>query len=396
MFPLRSPSPPSPTDAARATPWRTDAAEVQPPAQRRRLSADVVPEGLALRASPATGLAPRAALPGTCTSQAATTFRPEVAAEHHPELMDYLEDLEQALDEGRTPDTADAQFLPELLAGVNAAHPGLQLERHLFELGGPKDELLASSLAQRLQDSLGSGQAWQGVLTDGDHGTAISLRFSAHTNDVSLLVVDSVGWGPFDALRKRQAWQATLNTLTDALQARVPDGGKPVRLHLGMTDTGVQKSAEGCHIFAIAAAQKMATDPAIQSQHERALFGLLTGRMAAGVNHLDAPRNLPPSLFKHATSKDELKHYIQVSSSRRRAAQAKRNAGFTGWQRLRPDAMAPVNKKGQNLLERHAAHEVTRPDRAQPGRSRTYSNSYEHKRIHLVRQALTHLTAGLD
>lgn len=396
MSPLRSPSSPSPTDAAWATPWRSDADDVQPPAQRRRLTADPAPEGLAQRASLATALAPRATLPGPGRSQVTPSFRPEVGTGHHPELLAYLEDMEQALDEGRTPDTADAQFLPELLAGVNAAHPGLQLERHLFELGAPKDELLASSLAQRLQNSLGSGQAWQGVLTDGDHGTAISLRFSAHTNDVSLLLVDSVGWGPFDVQRKRQAWQATLHTLTDALQARLPDGGKPVRLHLGMTDTGVQKSAEGCHIFAITAAKKMATDPAIQSLQERVLFGLLTGRVDAGVNHLDAPRNLPPSLFKHATSKDELEHYIQVSGSRRGAAQAKKRDGFTGWQRPRPDALAPVNKKGQSLLERHAAHLVTRPDRTQPERQRTYSNSYELKRIDMLRQALLHLTAGLD
>lgn len=360
--------------------------------QRQRMSPEGALNDLPSRTSPPSTLAPRVTWPLPQTLEAGPSFRPDVAAEHHPELRAYLEDLEQALDEGRTPDTADALFLPELVEGLNAAHPGLQLERHLFVLGAPASELLASSLAQRLQNSLGSGQAWRGVLTDGDHASAISLRFSAHTHDVSLLLVDSLGWTPNDVQRKRQAWQDTLHTLTEALQARAADPNKPMRLHLGMIGSEVQKSPEGCHIFALSAAKKMADDPTIQVLQERVLFGLLTGRIAAGVNHLDAQRNLPPSMFKHATSKAVLQRYIQASGERRRAAQAKRHAGFTGWQRLRPDALAPVNKKGQSLLERHAALLVTRQDRKQPGRQLTYSNSYELKRIDIVRQALVHLT----
>lgn len=300
-----------------------------------------------------------------------------------------------ARDDGRTPDTADAMFLPELIQGLNAAHPGLKLERHFFELGVPEAELLASSLAQRLQQSLGSGQAWRGVLTDGDHATALSLRFSGHTPDVSLLLVDSLTWSPGDVERKRTAWQHTLDTLSAALQARSPKPTPPVRLHLAMVASDVQKSSEGCNIFALSAALKMASDPAIQALHERVLFGLLTGRVPPGVNHLDAPRNLPPSMLKHATSKTVLQRYVQASGERRRAAQARREAGFTGWQRVRVDAMGPVNKKGQSLLERHAAHLITREDRTRPGRMLTYSNSYELKRIDLVRRALAHLTAGL-
>jgi hypothetical protein len=318
-----------------------------------------------------------------------------VAARHHPELTAYLADLELARAEGRTPDTADAHFLPELVQGLNAAHPGLKLERHFFELGAPESELLASSLAQRLQQSLGSGQTWRGVLTDGDHGTALSVQFSGHTPDVSMLLVDSLKWSPGDVDRKRTAWQRTLNTLSAALQAKMPQLTPPVRLHLATVVSDVQKSSEGCHIFALSAALKMASDPAIQALHERVLFGLLTGRVPPGVNHLDGPRNLPPSMFKHATSKTVLQRYIRVSGERRRAAQARREAGFTGWQRVRADTMASVNKKGQTLLERHAAHLVTRADRTRPGRMLTYSNSYELKRIDLVRQALAHLTAGL-
>jgi hypothetical protein len=124
--------------------------------------------------------------------------------------------------------------------------------------------------------------------------------------------------------RKRQAWQKSLHTLTAALQARTADPNNPVRIHLGMTGSDVQKSAEGCHIFALSAAKKMADEPSIQTLHERVLLGLHTGRIAAGVNHLDAQRNLPPSMFKHATSKTVLQRYIQASDERRLAAQAKK------------------------------------------------------------------------
>lgn len=62
----------------------------------------------------------------------------------------------------------------------------------------------------------------------------------------------------------------------------------------------------------------------------------------------------------------------------------------------RHDGQAAVNKKGQTLLQRHAGHSVTRESRQEPGRMLTYSTSYEAKRIDMIREALAHLTDGLN
>ena len=195
---------------------------------------------LAARGAMPSTLAPRAGLP--LPAPQGPAFRPEVAARHYPELAGYLEELELAMHEGRTPDTADALHLPELIEGLNLADRALRLERHLFVLGSAAPAVLQSSLAQRLGDSLGTGQAWRGVLTDGDHGTAISLRFSGSSNDVSMLLVDSSAWSPRDVDHKRRTWQATLAMLAPALQERAGPQARPVRLHLGMLATDVQRT----------------------------------------------------------------------------------------------------------------------------------------------------------
>ena len=126
------------------------------------------------------------------------------------------------------------------------------------------------------------------------------------------------------------------------------------------------------------------------------LQGIASGRIRPGVNHLSADRLLPPSFFKHATSGNVIGRYVDACDAGRTAAEARRQAGFTGWQRDWPDGQAPVNKKGQTLQQRHAAHSITRESRRDPGRLLTYSNSYEAKRIELIREALTHLTDGLN
>jgi hypothetical protein len=380
--------------------------DAEPSAQPQRLAPDGALRDLAPRGAGPSTLPPRATLPmasallpssvpAPLPGTSPPAFRPEVAARHYPELAQYLDELEAALRQGRAPATADAWHLPELIEGLNLADPTLKLERHLFVLGAEAPEVLASSLAQRLRSSLGGGQAWRGVITDGDHGAAISLRFPAQSNDVSMLLVDSSAWTPRDVDRKRQAWRHTLGILTRDLQASADPQRGPVRLHLGITASDVQKTSEGCHIFALSAAKKLASDPTIATLHERALLGLSSGRISPGVNNLNANRLLPPSLFKHATSRGVLERYIAAIDTGRTAAQARREAGFTGWQRDWPDGQAPVNKKGQNLLERHAAHTISRQDPVDPHRQRSYSNSYEIKRIEMVRQALVHLTAGL-
>lgn len=95
---------------------------------------------------------------------------------------------------------------------------------------------------------------------------------------------------------------------------------------------------------------------------------------------MDTPaRLLPPSLYKHATSKRVLNDYL-VERARSSLSEWDRQDGR-------------VNKKGQTLLERYAAHEIQRLDRTVDyPLLRTYSNSYEAKRIGLIRAALASLT----
>lgn len=89
---------------------------------------------------------------------------------------------------------------------------------------------------------------------------------------------------------------------------------------------------------------------------------------------------MPPSLYKHATSKRVLDAYME-----RRVAPFR----VVG----RPDGK--VNKKGQTLVERYAAHEIQRRERPVDYNVPllcTYSNSYEAKRIDLIWTALAALT----
>lgn len=91
---------------------------------------------------------------------------------------------------------------------------------------------------------------------------------------------------------------------------------------------------------------------------------------------------MPPSLYKHATSKRVLDAYV-----------AERARGALFRVMGRPDGK--VNKKGQTLVERYAAHEIQRRERPVDYNVPllcTYSNSYEAKRIDLIWTALAALT----
>ncbi len=147
--------------------------------------------------------------------------------------------------------------------------------------------------------------------------------------------------------------------------------------------TNTQKSPEGGAIFALSAAKKLASDPAIRTFQDSVLRKMAAGRYHGGVQFAeegDAARLLPPSLYKHTTSRRVLDQY---SMARARHS----SAGLD-----RPDGR--VNKKGQTLRERHTAHTIQRMDfTVDYPLLRTYSNSYEAKRIDFIRTALAHLTA---
>lgn len=96
---------------------------------------------------------------------------------------------------------------------------------------------------------------------------------------------------------------------------------------------------------------------------------------------------LPPAFFKHANSGRDIRDYLVARSGAAQAAA----------QPLGPRQVIDpiVNKKGQSLLQRHASHLVERPA-SMGDKMIRFSNSYEAKRIELVRIALAQLAAAKE
>ncbi len=89
--------------------------------------------------------------------------------------------------------------------------------------------------------------------------------------------------------------------------------------------------------------------PAIRMLPSSMLRMMAKGRFHGGIQFVKegkAAQLLPPSLYKHATSKRVLNDYWV-----KRMSSSLKGEG--------PDSK--VNKKGQTLLERHAANEIQRP-----------------------------------
>jgi hypothetical protein len=242
-----------------------------------------------------------------------------------------------------------------------------------------------SSLVDRLSAGLGKGGAWCTVLDEaGGHRTALGIQCSSTSHDASLVLVDSLDIDADDEF-EQERWLGITQALEKALQAKV-GGTAPVRLLLTLAGSEAQRSGEGCEIFAISAARKLASEPAIAHLHGKALDSIRGGTGSPGFEALRS-QELPPAFFKHANSGRDIRDYLVARS---RAAQT---AADPQGPRLVIDPI--VNKKGQSLRERHESHLVERP--ASVGnKTIRYSNSYEAKRIELVRVALAPLTAAKE
>jgi hypothetical protein len=307
-----------------------------------------------------------------------------LAVKHYPAMTHYLEALEVAYAANQPAPIRDKEFLPDLIAGLNAADPRRKLEYCRLE-ALEAESICQSSLVDRLSAGLGQGSAWCTVLDEaGGHRTALSIQCSSSSHDASLVLVDSLAIDADDTF-EQERWLGITQALEKALQAKL-GGTAPVRLRLTVAGSDAQRSGEGCAIFAISAARKLASEPVIARLHGKVLDTIRNGTGSPGFGVLP-PYLLPPAFFKHANSGRDIRDYLVARSD---AAQA---AAQSQGPRLVVDPI--VNKKGQSLLQRHASHLVERPASVGDKMIR-FSNSYEAKRIELVHVALAHLAAAKE
>ncbi len=163
-------------------------------------------------------------------------------------------------------------------------------------------------LEPRQRSSMGGGE----IIDDGDHRIAMGVQCSKTSNDASIIVIDS-GHGPcvFQS-RKRAEVAACIRGHYIKHPSKLGPSAPPVRLQVTFFATNTQKSPEGSDIFALSAAKKMASDPAIRMLPSSMLRMMAKGRFHGGIQFVKegkAAQLLPPSLYKHATSKRVLNDF---------------------------------------------------------------------------------------
>lgn len=372
-----SPCPPPRDAAGRSGPVSP------PPGSGSRLAA---PQGLEAR--PAHG----AALP----RRRGPDFDEALAAQRKPHLLSYLRRLERQMAERATrPVTGDTNedmyHLDDLLEALNAADPSLQLRRYAFEFDRRCTGLAQSGLVSQLLQGMRNQAQWNAIFDrDGKHRSAVSIRCADHA--ASFVVVDSLAADSITEKTHTDIWQRVLGQLQWFLDRKRNFAEPCVQLRAHVVFTHAQKSSEGCTIFALSAARKMASATAIADLHRQALAPRPPASAAEPEVKFLSASVLPPAFMKHATSASVLRDYLEKRRQEPGASDS---------------SLGAVNRRGETLLERHAAHAVTRPKgpAAEPTwmtpilqclgldtgpDTVTYSDSYAHKRIEFVRLALAH------
>ena len=360
-------------------------------AERRLVSAgaqmDTVAEGETLGQG-AAPTAPVSQLPSVPPDR----FSAADARSRADSLRVYLTTMPQRLQSAAIPDTnADAEHLRSIVIGLRLHTPSLDLR--VYEIPDPderphaiRDGLLCRHVAMAIK----SGLHWQAVVVTESHQMALSLSCSERRNCVSLILLDSAykrqGLDKFAALK----WTNVIEQIGTGLNRLGAAEEEPTRLALTVCGSSAQLTIEGCTIFALAAARKMATDPEFGDLRRSRLEALENDVLAPGLHHLDA-MYLPPAFMKHATSKRVIREYLDA---RRRLAPS----GLPP--RADVEQVASASKRPrletspsptQMLTERFENFKVKRGLAAFPGsaaRPIEYSNSYEHKRIALIRKAI--------
>lgn len=160
-----------------------------------------------------------------------------LAAKHYPAMAHYLAALEAAYASNQPAPIRDKDFLPDLIAGLNAADPRRKLEYcRLAALD--TESVCASSLVDRLAEGLAKGGAWCTLLDEaGGHRTALGIQCSSTSRDASLVLVDSLAIDVDDPF-EQERWLEVTQGLEKALQAKL-GGDSPVRLRLTLAGSDV-------------------------------------------------------------------------------------------------------------------------------------------------------------
>lgn len=268
-------------------------------------------------------------------------------------------------------------MMPDIIAGLNKADPQLRLGLDVVMQFEPLSVVSDYRLVQQLEQGLVKGGDWRMVIDDQDidHRYAMGVHCDPASRCASLILIESLDESS-ETAERMTAWQDIIERMGKVLRERLP-GDPPVRLHLAVSATTTQRSPEGCDIFAISAARKLASEPSISDLHQKVLARMSRSDAATVVSPLPSTF-LPPSFFKHSTSGNDL---LDNLFRRDEVGHARRLDGVFN---------PVVNQKGQTLLERWTSHLTSRVDQ-DTGKQRVYSNSYEAKRIELIRTALAHL-----
>jgi hypothetical protein len=264
----------------------------------------------------------------------------------------------------------DAQFLDLLVAMENMRDPKLDLSAHHVDYkalhAGARDAV--SDLASRVVAGMQTGGSWRAVVSMDTHEVALSVQHDAQRpHHLSIVAVDSTS-GHFSS----QDWGTLAMSLGVHLNDALARQGKPreAKVWVNRLNTGTQKTSEGGAIFAIAAARDMPGEPGIERLHEQTLAQAARepAHFASGTN--TNPTWLGARFFKHMTQESSMQALLAT----------------------RPELEdQPVNRKQQTLRDRQATHLA----RHWPpfGTAYTYSDSYERKRIRMVKRAIRHFEA---
>lgn len=294
------------------------------------------------------------------------------------QTMGYHSLLMKAYKSGQAPaQLYDGAFLRDLVMVENARHPGLDLV--VCSVGANpalRDWGVHDAMTKAL---LRPGEPHSCVLTDDNtHAAAMSLQVlgEPHAMTLSIVVLDSVK--PRDSSEEVTLHKALRSEIKKSLD---DVAFKNLRIQVTIVPMGVQVSNEGCNIFALVAAKKAAKGQSMKDLHE---WGHeMLGRAAPGIHTLplalEPEMLLEPAFFKHAMKRDLIQNVLDADDN------------------LGPSSSAPVNNKGDTLLQRFEKFDRPVVVTTRTGEISTqYSRSYEEKRLdkfaRLIEYKLAQLT----
>lgn len=300
--------------------------------------------------------------------------KPDVSAK--TVLLQHLHFLKDKLRNNQDPDIKETRFMPLLMKAENMLDPSLQL-RFMSPIHDGETNYKTVLLRELINDIKHGGPTrWQGVLNDGHHGVAVSVKHSEEEpNNISIILLDSLKEMVCDSAFHMDDATAIANFL-NAINEQ--SGLPPVRIHIAYLYSEMQLGRRGCNLFALIAAKEMAKSEAINQLH------------ASGIEHLhltndvfhnahvadfqqDAFKLLEPRFFKHSTSYKTIEQLLKVRPSLK-------------------DAI--VNRKNQTLESRYKKHEIARAFKFDD--PRRFSTSIEIKRIKLFERVLHTLGDELE